>query len=304
MVWNMKLYLAGAGGVLNGSICNSCQRCNSYKEYKNMNLYLAESGGVWNAYFKERRENKSKSIAQENSHIKRCGIEGGLFSGVNILQSFYYCNDFTESMILPQCKSFMLDSGAFTFFSSGGNVNWNEYIKRYAQFIKRNNIDLYFELDIDKLIGYERVLYYRSKLEDLTGKPCIPVWHKSRGQEEFIKMCETYNYVAIGGIVSKEITQKEYKYFPYFIKTAHEHGAKIHGLGFTNLKGLTKYHFDSVDSTAWVSGNRFGSIYKFNGKTMQKFDKKQGQRLSNAKAVALHNFQEWVKFQKYAEKYL
>jgi hypothetical protein len=198
----------------------------------------------------------------------------------------------------------MLDSGAFTFFSAGGSVDWNEYIKRYARFIVKNNIELYYELDIDKLIGYEKVLYYRSMLEDLTGKPCIPVWHKSRGQDEFIKMCEQYSYVAIGGIVTKEITQRDYKYFPYFISTAHKHKAKIHGLGFTNLKGLTQYNFDSVDSTAWLSGNRFGSIYKFDGATMVKHDKKRGQRLSDQKAVALHNFKEWVKFQKYAEIHL
>ena len=117
-------------------------------------------------------------------------------------------------------------------------------------------------------------------------------------------MCEQYNYVALGGIVTKEITQKDYKYFPYFIKTAHANRAKIHALGFTNLKGLTQYKFDSVDSTAWVSGNRFGSVYQFNGKTMIKHDKKDGQRLADQKTVALHNFKEWVKFQKYAELYL
>ena len=238
------------------------------------------------------------------SLIEKSGFEGGYFRGTSILQSFYYCDDLTVKTILPQCENFMLDSGAFTFFSVGGAVNWNTYINRYAQFIKKNNIKLFFELDIDNLIGYEKVLYYRAKLEDMTGLPCIPVWHKSRGQEEFINMCEQYEYVSIGGIVSKEISQKEYKYFPYFIKTAHEHGAKIHGLGFTNLQGLKKYHFDSVDSTAWLSGNRFGTIYKFNGKTIKTYTRPEGQRLKNQNAVALHNFTEWIKFAEYAEKYL
>ena len=287
-----------------------------------MNLYLAESGGVWNAYFKEKQmdiylagketrgqqlemcESECLSIKQDLFRGVRSGIDGGLFTRSNILQSFYYCNDFTEQVIIPQAKRFMLDSGAFTFFSAGGAVDWNDYIIRYADFINRNKVDLYFELDIDKLIGYEKVLYYRAKLEDMTGKPCIPVWHKSRGQDEFIKMCEQYKYVALGGIVSKEITQKEYRFFPWFINKAHESGAKIHGLGFTNLQGLTKYHFDSVDSTAWVSGNRFGSVYQFTGKTMIKHDKKEGQRLANSKEVALHNFKEWAKFADYAEKYL
>lgn len=273
-----------------------------------MNLYLAEGGSIfekcWKIHEQERRGLICKFTAYPQTLTEKSGIDRGLFKGTNILQSFFYCNDFTAKKIIPECKNFMLDSGAFTFFSAGGAVDWNEYIKRYAEFITKNNIKLFFELDIDKLIGYDKVLYYRAKLEDMTGKPCIPVWHKSRGKDEFIKMCEQYDYVSIGGIVSKEITQKDYKYFPYFIKTAHEHGAKIHALGFTNLQGLTKYHFDSVDSTAWVSGNRFGSVYKFNGKTMIKFDKQQGQRLADYKTVAIHNFREWVKFQQYAEKYL
>lgn len=264
-----------------------------------VNLYLAGSESRT-----ERMNEICTSIKPEPSDIEKSGCEGGLFKGTNILQSFYYCNEFTEKVIIPQCKRFMLDSGAFTFFSSGGNIDWNDYIVRYADFINRNDVKLFFELDIDKLIGYEKVLYYRNKLENLTGKKCIPVWHKSRGKEEFLKMCDEYDYVAIGGIVSKEITQKEYPIFTYLIKEAHKRNAKIHGLGFTNLKGLTKYHFDSVDSTSWVSGNRFGSVYKFNGETMVKFDKAPGQRLADGKQVAVHNFKEWVKFANYAEKYL
>ena len=282
----MNLYLAGLGGVMNGVICRNCEsKCKATE-----------------LYFKGVKES-CKFTAQEYFHIKRCG-EGDLFAGKNILQSFYYCNDFTEKVVIPNCKNFMLDSGAFTFFSAGGQADWDDYIKRYAKFINKNDIKLYYELDIDALIGYDKVLYYRAKLEDLTGKPAIPVWHKSRGQDEFIKMCEQYKYVAVGGIVTKEITQKEHKFFPWFIKTAHAHKAKIHGLGYTNLTGLTKYKFDSVDSTAWLSGNRFGSVYQFNGKTMIKHGKKEGQRIADQKAVALHNFKEWAKFQKYAEIHL
>lgn len=265
-----------------------------------MNLYLAGTESRQEQL--ERTDEKLKSMSLElvPFDLKK---NKNLFEGVNILQSFYYVNDFTPVMI-KHCKSFMLDSGAFTFFSSGKNVNWTEYVKKYAQFINQYNVDLFYELDIDVLIGYEKVLYYRKMLEDLTGKSPIPVWHKSRGKDNFYKMCEDYNYVAIGGIVSKEISPKEYDVFTPLINIAHKNNTKIHGLGFTNLKGLTKYKFDSVDSTSWVSGNRFGAIYKFNGNTMIKYDKPKGTRLADSQKVALHNFNEWVKFQKYAEKYL
>lgn len=226
--------------------------------------------------------------------------------GVSILESFYYADDFTEKMI-PFFKKFLLDSGAFTLFtdkSKGSGIVWEDYVDRYADFIVRNNVELFFELDIDKLVGKDKVLELRRRLEKKAGRQCIPVWHKFRGKEAFLRMCDEYKYVAIGGIVSKEIMPDEYKYFPWFIDKAHKAGAKIHGLGFTALTGLPKYHFDSVDSTAWTTGNRFGAVYKFDGRTMVKINRGEGQRLKDSRAVAINNFNEWVKFQKWAEVHL
>lgn len=221
-----------------------------------------------------------------------------------ILESFYYADADTERL-LPYFGDFLLDSGAFTFMQNTKiETNWDEYIEKYASFIKRNNIEKYFELDIDAVVGYKKVLDYRKKLENLVGRPCIPVWHKSRGIDEFKRMCDEYDYVAIGGIVSKEITPDQYKHLPTLIKEAHSRKSKIHGLGFTALGWLPKCHFDSVDSTAWTTGNRFGYIYKFNGHTMTKVDAPPGKRLADSRKVALINYTEWIKFQKWAENNL
>ena len=75
-------------------------------------------------------------------------------------------------------------------------------------------------------------------------------------------------------------------------------------MGFTSLDGLPKYHFDSVDSTAWLSGNRFGFLYRFNGRTIEWVKISAGKKMSDTKKMALHNFTEWAKFQKYAEVHL
>lgn len=224
-----------------------------------------------------------------------------------ILASYYYVEKDNTASLIPYCGDFLLDSGAFTFMSGshGGAVNWDEYVERYAAYIKTNSIKKYFELDIDVVVGYKRVLELRQKLERLTGSRCIPVWHKSRGRQEFFKMCEEYPYVAVGGIVSGEIRPPEYPIFGYLIKEAHSRGAKIHALGFTNMNGMKKYHFDSVDSTAWSTGNRYGFIYKYrNGGLEKHYPAPKGARLSDVKAVALNNFVEWVKFQKWADVHL
>lgn len=207
-------------------------------------------------------------------------LNKSMIDGCFVLESYYYASLKTLKY-LPFYKDFLLDSGAFTFFSSGKVVDWEKYVEEYAKFIVDNNIKKFFELDIDVLVGYPYVKSLRKKLEYLTGQKCIPVWHKSRGLDDFIELCNEYSYVAVGGIVSKEITQDEYELFSYLINEAHKRGVKVHGLGFTNLEGMKKYHFDSVDSTSWTTGNRFGAIYKFNGKTMEKVNKKQGQRIAD-----------------------
>lgn len=113
----------------------------------------------------------------------------------------------------------MLDSGAFSYINgkNTNNVNWDEYIESYAEFINNHNIKLFMELDIDSVVGIKEVERLRNKLERLTNKQCIPVWHKSRGKDYWLKMIKEYDYVAIGGIVTKEIKPSEYKYFHWFI---------------------------------------------------------------------------------------
>lgn len=118
-------------------------------------------------------------------------------------------------------------------------------------------------------------------------------------------MVQEYSYVAIGGLVTKEIQRAEHKFFPWFIDQAHKNNCKVHALGYTRLKGLDEYDFDSVDSTTWLSGRRFGDIYKFNGLEMKLISgSNNGKRVIGSESVDVHNFMEWVKYSKYAERYL
>lgn len=221
-----------------------------------------------------------------------------------ILESFYYADADTERLV-PLFGDFLLDSGAFTFMENAKvRVDWDEYIERYANFINRNKVDKFFELDIDSVVGYDKVLEFRKRLEHLTGRQSIPVWHISRGKDEFLRMCEEYPYVALGGIVSGEWNKKQESYMPWFIREAHKRGAKIHGLGYTKLAKLSAHHFDSVDSTAWTTGNRFGYIYHFGNGKITKTDAPKGKRIGDPRRAALINYVEWIKYQKWAENNL
>lgn len=222
-----------------------------------------------------------------------------------ILESFYYIKDNNDWIFKMRThfKDFLLDSGAFTFLNgNGGKCNWDLYVEKYAEFINKHDINLFFELDIDSIVGLKEVERLRLKLETLTNRKSIPVWHKARGLDYWEQMCEKYDYVAVCGLVTKEIEKKDYAVFNTLLKIAKEHNCKVHALGFTNMEGMKKYKFYSVDSTAWLYGNRGGFLYQFNGTGIDKIQPK-GMRLKG-KVSAVHNFNEWVKFSKYAEQCL
>lgn len=226
-----------------------------------------------------------------------------------ILESFYSIKDW-QIPLIKSCDLFLLDSGAFTMFTKGKNKDdkfWDDYLTKYINFINKYDVKYFFELDIDRIVGIEKVEEFRERLERETGKKCIPVWHKERGWKYFEKMCEDYDYVAIGGIAKNPSGKQIAKIFPYFIKYAHEHNCKIHGLGYTTFSGLKKYHFDSVDSINWKQANMFGNMSVFKNGNMIKYKRPEGKKLKSGDYYSIierHQLDEWIKFQEYAEKNL
>ena len=222
-----------------------------------------------------------------------------------ILESFIQVND-KSAKLLKYYPFYMLDSGAFTFINSGKSVikqDLIKYVDKYIAYINKYDIKLFFEMDIDKIIGYKNVRDIRAYINSETGKKCIPVWHAPRGYKEYCKMCESHDYVAIGGMVSSEFSKDKMYLIPRLIKEAHRYKTKIHGLGFTKFTKLPTHHFDSVDSTAWLTGVRFGHLYKFTGTKLEKIKRPPGTKC-RYKEVAARNFIEWVKFQKWAVRSL
>ena len=130
-----------------------------------------------------------------------------------VLESFFYIRPWQIEEI-PKWKMFLLDSGAFTFMhgieASSKPVDWDGYLSRYIDFINRNNVQHFFELDVDSIVGYDAVKRMRARLEAETGKQSIPVWHRSRGLDEFKRLCRDYHYIGIGGIALTHIQPREY----------------------------------------------------------------------------------------------
>ena len=85
-----------------------------------------------------------------------------------VLESFFYIKPWqVEEM--PKWKMFLLDSGAFTFMhgveASSKPVDWDGYLSRYIDFINRHDVQHFFELDVDIIVGYDAVKRMRARLE-------------------------------------------------------------------------------------------------------------------------------------------
>lgn len=157
---------------------------------------------------------------------------------------------------------------------------------------------VFFELDLDCVIGYDMVKQVREYLEYRTNKKCIPVWHKDRGIEEFHKMCKDYDYVAIGGIASKEIKKSEHHILYELCDIAHSYGCKVHGLGYMSLEVLNNRScpFDTVDGTSWQGHMRGQEFVNVGGQLKKiKVDK-------HWKDVCYNNFKTWHEFSINLEK--
>jgi len=220
-----------------------------------------------------------------------------------VLYSYIYRNDDCLRYVKSKhCKSFILDSGAFTFMNIGKKVDFKEYAEQYAKYVEENNITNYIELDLYNIIGIKENEELRKILINITWRKPIPVFHKRCGKEYFHKLINEFEYIAIGGIAAKHIKRSEYKYFDYFINEAHKKNVKIHGLGLTSQEAIKRYKFDSVDSTSWISG-RFGFVYYYKNGSIKQY-KKKNSRLKSTTEANRFSMNQWVKFQKYADRYL
>lgn len=208
----------------------------------------------------------------------------------------------------PNCKGVVYDSGAFTYIKgestahSGDNysaedVDWYEYAEAYGNYIAKHNVERYMELDLDGPMGYDFAQEMYELLLDIVGYPPIPVWHRTRGLKVFREDCKKHDRVAMGGFPWNEIHPTEYKYLPKFIKTAHQHNARIHALGWQpKVEQMERYPFDSTDSTNWIFDS-FKNWRRFDGRKLEyiRHEKKV------TKEMYKHNLREWVKLSRHMD---
>lgn len=210
---------------------------------------------------------------------KRLRDNGVLFLLQTYFQMRQWKDDRVEKHIQTPKISFMLDSGAFTFMNSGVKVDWKQYVNEYIDFINKWDIKYFIELDLYGILGVEKTEKIRKRIEQKTGKKPIPVYHGTMPISYLRKLCSEYPYIAISatGTIAPSKWVKNKKLLKQVVKIAHNYGCKVHGLGYTRLSELNnpEIGFDSIDSTAWLSGTRFGIKYSFKNGILKREKTKQ-----------------------------
>lgn len=207
-------------------------------------------------------ENAQSCKAEGSVPVAKMLVKQGVKLKYNLM-SYYYIRGAKEELaefIRDNSEEILIDSGAHSF-QFGVKVDWVEYTKQYAEFIKRfdrPNVVGYFEMDVENVIGYSRVKELRKILESVSDK-IIPVWHPLRGINDYEEMCRQYagKVIAIGGFKGTDIKDEQYL---SFLKVAKKYNCKVHCLGMTRMDVLDRVPFDYTDSSSWSAQSRFGTI--------------------------------------------
>lgn len=244
-LWEMLIYLAGNKACESPEIILTQADTNTLMSYEDkrklerkMNIYLAEI-----------RQNPTLNEASK-------GIIDSQLSSYA-----YKGNRKVNDKLLPRI---LIDSGAFTAFTTGKKILVSDYgrwaldfKKQWEHRVKSLN---FFNLDVigDQLASNNNL----HRLETMGLNP-IPIFTYKADTKELLYYLTNYEYFGLGGLVglktADQIAWLDHC-FKYIIRDFKETGKlkRIHLLGVTKEEILIKYPCYSSDSSSWVSCLRFG----------------------------------------------
>jgi len=187
----------------------------------------------------------------------------------NVLFSYFYIQKKTDLETLKKEHDInvFMDSGGFSARTSGKEVS----VEAYKRYLERNKDYLFTAANLD-VNDLETQLENQKILEEVY--PVLPVYHLAEYMEKkrdlLVEYCDKYKYVALGGMIGTYASKENVKKFlTYCFSIGLKKGTKFHGFGITSVPLLKEFPFYSCDSTAWLSGGKFGTMKKWNS---QKYD--------------------------------
>lgn len=158
----------------------------------------------------------------------------------------------------PERPLVFADSGAYSADSVGAVIDIDAYVEwcdRWADWI-----DVICTLDV--IGSAEGTAVNTEHLhEHLGDRRLLPAFHVGEDFDWLRRYCETYPYVGLGGMVPWSMQPALVtRWLVRCFQIGREYGTVFHGLGQTNPRTLAALPFYSVDSSSWVSAERFGTF--------------------------------------------
>lgn len=196
----------------------------------------------------------------DNNLIGRNGVEQlPLSSAPALLISYAYLDPFLKLQDKYAYRDWVMDSGAFSAFTSGKVIVLQDYIDICHRLIEADSTLVeVFALDV---IGDWKGSMANAEEMWRQGVEAIPCFHYGEPWDVLKQLCATYPKVAIGGCVGKR--DKDEFASQCFARVWPK---KLHGFGFGSEKSILLNPWHSVDATNWETGPcAFGRWNSFGG---------------------------------------
>jgi hypothetical protein len=147
-------------------------------------------------------------------------------------------------------RRLMLDSGAFTIWNSGGQVELETLVRESKKPRWTESVSL-------DVIGDWRGTQANAIKMRALGSPAMPVFHMGDPWELLTFYCSNWPKVGLGGMVGLNVRHVA-DWLDGVFARAWPH--RYHSFGMTNPRLLLRYPFHSADSSTWCSLGRFGTV--------------------------------------------
>jgi len=157
--------------------------------------------------------------------------------------------------------SLMLDSGAFTNWSTGKEA---VTLDAYRAFLLEHGhlFDRYLNLDV---IGDAAASRRNFAALQEAGLTPVPVFQRGGTELELREMVRAAGFVCIGGISKTPNARAERSYMRQALSIVHQEGGGGHLLGVTGLPVLRALKPASCDSSSWIRSRRYGRADLWDG---------------------------------------
>ena len=182
------------------------------------------------------------------------------------LESYHYIHrERAVQRIRREGVKVFLDSGAFSAFSMGVNVD----LGKYCDYIHKN-LDIIEHIDGQPLasvldaIGDADGTWRNQMAMEARGVRPLPCYHYGEPIEVLQYYIANYSYITIGGMVPISTPQLKLwldrLWADYLTDDQGRPIVKVHGFGLTSLPLMMRYPWYSVDSSTWVQWAANGMV--------------------------------------------